>query len=670
MALAHPIFVPVYTSGTPMTILKVVQGGSSTIAGNENANSSSTLPAHYSKNAFVWNGNVYFPVGHTDSTNQGWAMFNPRTGQFQTANMQLNSSHLIPIGDRIGVLHASWFMSGPSPRYVDDPGGSGTGFTASEWAALGDLVLVQANASNTIVWAYPFTSPPSMTSGTILNKLCAYRGYIYGLYLSTSGLRLARYNGGWVWVAATQPIPDQYDLQNYATEAAFFEVGDKLWVLVSYDTGSATQWHRLFEVDEVAGTFTEQNGLVPVGWKVAPSHNNRQAFDVIDDTGGTRLVYLFAHNGLTGGWDCYEFDGVNPMTAVANGGHRLGLNAGVIWDEGATGCHVEQSFDSSPSEYATAKHRVYDLAANGPVDVDLRYEDLSDPSSRPVFPQCSEKTGVGSEGTTGLISKPAGISVLADLDDDFVDGVIDPSLWEPVNPSIREAAKEYGSVWTQSNRVFYPLTEVGGEILFGGSSPTPVVQAYTGVGIKSRWGITGPFSVQAIITKLADLLTNTSRYYKLLFMVKEATNQGYGIFFWKNGTVFAKAFAMSPNGNISVGADGATSIVDGMVMEIARDALGNFTMTVDVLGTPEVLPAPPVSPLYTGEVQVWLGAVTETTTPWTGSALGPGFSNFAVSGAGGVGLFEGGVLHDFMWDHVLDLGVGQNTAAVIHADTD
>jgi|GEM_PF-1915692 len=674
MALAHPIFVPLYTSGTPVGILKVVQSGFSTIFGNENGNSNISLPSIMTKNVFVWDGNIILPVGHFSTSAQGGVRFNPKTGTFNFGDLYTWAAQRIPLGDRIGFINTSWFQSGPSPRYRDHAGGSGPATTPNEWAVLGDTVHV-IGSSLAIQWAYPFTTTPGSVSLTV-KKLCPYKGFMYALEFHGGGARLAKYNSGWSWVAAIQPITDQGDLQANGAGAAFFEAGGKLWFFASYNNGG-TQWHRIFEVDETAGTFTEDNTLIPSGWKGVPTNTTRRCFDVIDDTGASRLVYLFAHNDAGAGWDCYEFDGVNPMNdgsggdaPVSSGGHRLGATAGAIWDESAAGCHVEQSFDSVPSEYATIKHRTYDIGANAPADVDLRYEDLSDPTSRPVFPVCSEKTGVGSEGKTNLITKPAGITTLADLNDDFSDDVIDPILWEIVNPSIRESSYDFGGGSTAGTRIFYSIVEGSGEIRFGASAPTPAVQANNGIGLKSRWGMTGAFTVRARIANLAALLTQASRWYKMVLMVKEATNQGYGIFFWRNTNVYAKAFSMSPNNVISVGADGATLITDGMDMDISRDALGNFTMTVDANGTPEVLASPGTLPLYTGEMQAWIAAFTETSSQWTGSPQGPGFSDFQVFGAGGIGLFEGGVQHDFMWDHVLDLGVGQNLSAVIHADTD
>jgi len=672
MALAHPIFVPLYVSGTPVSVLKIVQGGSSTVAGDENGACVASVADSYQKTVFVWNGNIFMPVGHPTNSNLGWVSFNPRTGKFQFEVLRSYQDTPIPIGDRVGIIQYSFHQSGPSPRYMDHAGGAGVSLTVNEWAALGDMVLCASNGGNTIVWSYPFTSPPGSAAATV-KKLCPFKGVMMGaMYTTSSGVRISQYTGGaWVNLAAYQPISDQADLQDHSAEAAFFEAGDKLWILLSYNTGSATQLQRLYEVDEVAGTITERNDLVPAGWKVAPGNNYRQVFEVVDDTGGDRLVYLIGHNGVATGWDCYEFDGVNPMTFVASGGHRLGATAGAIWDEGAHGCHVEQSFDSSPSEYATIKHRVYDLQANAAVDVDLRYEDLNDPTRHPVFPQCSEKSGVGSEGKTSLISKPAGIAVLSDLDDDFEDGVIDPILWEPVNIAMRTVSgQDYGFINVNNARVFYKLVEENGEIRSGGTSPSAVVAAYTGVGIKSRWGLNGEFVVRATLANLAALSSNSSKYYRMVFMVKEGTGRAYGILIHRNGPVLAEAFSASIDGPISVGAIGATGLLDGMVIEIARDALGNFTMTVDVGGTPEVLGAPALLPVYTGEMQAWLGAFTETTSQWTNQSSGPGFGDFNVSGAGSLGRFEGGVLHDFMWDHVLDLGVGQNIAAAIHADTD
>lgn len=674
MALAHPIFIPLYAAAAPGSVLKVISGGSSTIAANELWTTTAGV-IEYITNAFVWEGNIYFAVG--SGANTGWMSFNPRTNEFHTMGYVDVYQQMIPIGNYVGMFSNAYYQRGPSPLYRDTAGDAvGIPGVRNSWARVGDEVHVThgAGSCGTHVWSYPFTAVPGYTAnpdGLIFNRICAFKGAMYGLNISTGATSyLYKYSGGaWARVGAGFAVTHNADLNVTASSVAFFEVGGKLWFVTTYNTpGVSDQWHRLFEVDEVAGTVTEQNALIPAGWKVIPTHVNRRVFEVIDDTGSARLVYLFGSNTSSAGWDCYEFDGVNLMTLVASGGHRLGLSAGAIWDENAKGCHVVSGVDSIPSSYLTITHKVSDLKNNGLVNVDLRYEDLSDATDFPVHPACTEKSGVGSGGKSNLISKPSGITTLAHLSDAFDDAIINPNLWEIVNIGHTEAGRDYGT-FNSANRGYMTIIEQGGSIRFGGTNPAPVLLAACGIGIKSRWGINGAFTAQVILSNLADLSTNASRVYKLVLMVKTATNDGFGIYIWKNVNVLGRGFFLFPNSAPTVSAIGATNLVDGMILQIGRDAAGVFSCILDTAGAAEDV-TPALAPAYAGEVQIWLGAFTEAASNWTASVMGPGFSDLAVAGAGALGNYEGSYEHTFMWNHLLDFGANKNTGIVIHADTD
>ena len=672
MALTHPIFIPLYSAASqPLSILKIAGSGTSVIEGDELVQNY-TLTSEYVRNAVVWDGNIYFPFGAV-GVSQGWLEFNPRTNKFHYANFIETARQMIPMGGYIAQLSYSYYQRGSSIRCTDTAGGALVAGFRYDWARLGDTIHVVHGTANygTYVWAYPFTGVPAYAANPqflFCQRLCAYKGVMYGLNIATGTSYLYAYSGGWTRVGTGFALPEAGDVNLTAASTAFFEAAGKLWFVVSYNTpGTATQWHRLFEVDAAAGTVTEQDGLVPAGWKVVPIHTYRRVFEVIDDTGTSRLVYLFGSSTSAGGWDCYEFDGTNPMTLVANGGHTLGLNAGAIWDEDAQGCHVISGADSIPSSYSTIVHKVSDIKNNNPVTIDLRYQDLSDVGDFPVHEACTEKLGVSSEGKTGLISKPASISTIADLSDNFADDTIDPILWERVNIGHRESTRDYAAGYCAAT-MWYNLTEQGGSIRLGGTNPAPSVATYSGVGLKSRWGINGAFTIQATLSNLADLLTNASRHYKMIFMVKTSTNNGFGVYIWRNTNVLAMGFYLKPSMVPTVSAIGSTVLADGMIMQIGRDASGNITCLSDIATANENI-TPTLPPLYSNEVQLWIGAFNENGANWTGSVLGPGFSNITVAGAGTIGKFEGSVNHNFMWDHIADMGVNKNTGVVIHADT-
>ena len=681
MALQRPIWIPTYQGvAGVMTMLRITQGGwTAPTTTSDTVRSRTNLPNFTSRHMWVYEGKIFFPYGERAGGQAGWLSYNPRLDEFEylTNYFADPGAYMIPIGDY--VLHAAngFYQQGESPRFVTHIGGTYTPATTYTWAELnGDVFLAGSTSTGVVLIAYPFTAGASdVAAGLTINTVCAFKGVMYGLKINdaVNGCVLYEYSGGsFSAIGAGFSAPENADLNDSfnAANAAFFEFNDKLWAVVSYNTGVATYLHRVLELNTTTGSFTDRSDTVlPAAWKNPPATNNFKIFAVIDDAGSSRQVFLVSHQGSSAaGWECYEFSDTGVMPLVSTGAHQLGLNAGIIWDDDAQGCDVVAASDSTPSSYVTVTHRVSDVVNNTTADVDIRYKDTGDTSESPPYNICTEKAGVGSEGKIALASvPPSAPAVLTDLSDDFADSSIDDVLWEKVNPSLAVlTGRDYGVIFS-TTRFLYAMSETAGRIAFGSNSPADTAQIYTGVGIKSRWGMVGAFQVDVTLAGLAGLTSNNSFFYSVVFFIKTGTGQGYGIKTYNAGVGDA-VVGFTINHTVISTTTSAWAPIDGGILRIARDGADVWSMTADVgVANEDMLPA--VTPSYTEETQIWLFGLTETASRWAGAAVGPGFSDIDVSGAGSVGAFEGAAEHSFMWDHITDLGAGFNGNAQLFGDT-
>jgi hypothetical protein len=671
MALVNPIYIPQYTTPAGAgTVLKIGPGGVSTIDISQNVNCSSSVSRYVTRNVHSWGGNIFMPVGSYNSNSQGWIAYNPRTNKFHFINDWSYLVQFVPLGAYIGVWGSATYQRGTNPSYMDLSGGTTAAVQKYDWAVLGGNVFA-TNTSNTVLkWSYPFSSAPS--SDTIaVTRLCAFQKVMYGIYITTTTSYLRKWTGsGWTTIGSGFTLDDATDVQTpEATNTAFFEWGGKLWIVVSYNTGGS-QWHRCYEVNTETGGVTERNSYVPASWKASPNHTSRRCFEVIDDTGSTRQVYLVAHNWTVGGWEMYEFNGNDgAWSSIASGSHKLATSAGAVWnDTKGQGCHVVDVSGSVPASYATVDLKVSDIKANLDVDVDLRYEDLTDISGLPPYDQCTEKAGVGSSGLVDLPSTPSK-PALTGLSDDFGDTVIDDALWCPTNVGFSPGTRDYGGP-TGGARLWYNLQEVSSRIAFGGTSPAPVIVANNGVGIRSKWSVSGAFTVDVTVAGLSALALQAGKTYKLMLLIKSSTNKGYGVYVYKDGggTGYAEGVYLAEGSTPSLSGVSTNTVSDGTVLRIARNNSNEWSITLDPSGSAEDLT--PTGSDYADSVQLWLFCVTNAAANWATASPGPGFSNIAVSGSGAVDLWEPeiGVTSEFMWDHVVDLGAGVVAGIQFHAD--
>jgi len=672
VSLSRSIFVGTFVGiAGPKSLLKITQGGVTTYTLAEQARDDTNLD-YYANLPFVWEGNVWVPSGHVAGPSLGWVCYNPNSAKIHRAGLASCAMRFVQMAGRVGMLDASDWQSGPSPLYRDVPGAPLGAFQGKDHAMLGPNAFVTNDTGNVLSWAYPFNGAPTSAAGAV-TRLCPFNGVMYGIDVNAGACFLRKWEGGaWVQIGAGFTPVESADIQTHSTQSCFFEFNGKLWLILCYNTGVATQWVRCYELNTTTGGVTEHNAYVPAAWQGAPAHDNCFLFEVIDDAGGSRQVFLTRCGGrANGAWEMYEFS-ESAWSVVHSGVHILYPYGGAVWDEGAGGVHIHQSTDSVPSSYATLKVATSDIQANANINIDPRYQvadDTSDPSFPPVHTVCDEKLGVGSEGKTALATKPTGFAALADLDDDFADGVIDADKWEIVNAAIHFGNCDYGAYNTTAGRVWYDISETLGRIALGGAVPASVGMANCGIGIRSRWSVSGAFQIDATLAGLAALSGAAAEWYKMVFMVKCSTNKGYGIYIWNDGAnCNAKGFSLSEDAAPSISGAAVFNPIDGSVLRIARDGANVWALTVDPTGANEnVLPAG--TPNHTGPVRGSLLGVSTIAGVWASATPGPGFSNFAVAGAGALNLWYGQVTHDFMWDHVSDLGAGINNDIQFWADS-
>jgi hypothetical protein len=412
--------------------------------------------------------------------------------------------------------------------------------------------------------------------------------------------------------------------------------------------------------------------------KTAEAANHRAIFEVVDNAGPTSKVYVIPTNSDSGGWVFYEMTGTvgnEVLSEITSGADRIDLHCGVVWDDDAQSCHVDDASDSAPSSYATVNHRVADRANNLATDIDVKYKRVGQSEAEP-YSECTRKVAAGGDGTTNLATAPSGYSVLSDLDDAFPAGAVDEELWEKVNPSVTSylpTKRDYGTrCQTAAQFVYHSMAQAGGAILFGSDAAAPPVVAHSGVGLRCKWPVSGAFQVDLTIANIGNLVPGADTRCALWAYVKCGTDRGYAIKMWRDSgagnVVKSRGLSFAYDANASESADGAHNLVDGETIRIARDAANAWTLNIDQSGAPEsVLPA--VTPAYSEDVCLWIFGLTDTGINFAVGGDGPGFSQVSWGGAGSLGKYDGSVPYQFMWDHVTDLGSGFNGSVELFTDT-
>lgn len=678
MALTHTIMVPVLQSVLGNgNILAVQQGGHTSQQTHQQVIQTASWLDTMCRMGFVWNGDVYIPVGGVGST-YGWARYNQDLAKFENVSFHGLADRFIPILDRIGYYAYGRQAWGYALEDIRMSVGSDNRY-ASDYAVYGQsVVMLLKSATVFALWSYPFTSPPA-SAGSVLTymaRVCELGGKVYTVNPnnSTQALELYDVTNGYPSLVGTPttypPLTFNYHVQSAPSRQCLFKYNNKLWFLLP-NSSAGYQKMRLFEINPTTGASVEQNSYLPLGWQGNYAGADGSCFEVRDDITPNEQVFIFWHS-VTGGWECYEFQ-EGSFIAVDSGAEIIFRGAGgVVYDPTAKAAQIKSAADSVPSSYVTTEIETFDKNANGLVDIDPRYRWGF--TETPPYPQCTEKSGVGSEGVVNLTTKPAGITALLDLSDDFDDAVIDDELWERVNLSLESGFdRDYGHGY--ANYVAnYTLAEISGALRFGRIGDTATT--FLGVGVRSKWKASGAFTVDFTLANPENLTAGASfPTHAMIVLVRTAPNEGYGFLVWRYSSAPAyrvRGAFMSKDSNFVFSTD-VTTVVDGAVLRIARDAVNTWSVIFDpngVLGAP--VDITPVGSSYAAPVEIVMGALSSTgfwVAPATPVGSEPGIKDVAVSGAGSVGRYQGGVKHIFAWDHISDLGAGINGAAELYVDT-
>jgi len=662
MALQNTIVMGVHSGAVAAgTILRIVPPGVvQTLTTNENCQDAPVQNYWAARSIFVADGNVYIPKSRTAASAPSFLAYNPRLSKFQY-ELNLGTSVRAVIGPNMPIVGLHGWQSSTSPRTSD--GGYGTEVIPTQ-----DYQVFEGDAyfAGGEIWkmAAPFTSAPiQYLEDKSIIRLLAYNGNLYAFSLLGNALVTYRLSGSSFTEVGSCTTEQTGTLKS--SQLSVFEYGDKVWALICFPAPGigGSQKVRCYEINTSTGGCTEHNEYVPAAWKVAG--NSLDLFEIIDDTGSSRQVFIVRHE-QAGGWEMYEFL-ESTWQSVVSGAHSLTPKAGMVWDADAHGAHVISATDIAPREYAELSIRTFDIESNGNVAIDPRYEFLDDPYGSPPNHACTEKPGAGSEGKSGLTTKPAGFANLTDLSDDFSGDSINSNLWERAYPAIDPGTADYGCFRDDVPRV-HSVEQTGGNLVFGASVYVGSV-VWNGIGVKGRWGITGAFQVDVTVTNTAGLLPDNAKTNRLLIAVKAGTNHGYGIYVYRTGAGVGKAIGTSFSENLapSQSADSANNVTDGSVLRISRNAANVWSLRLNPTGPNEDL-LPAVKPNYSEEVQIWLGIVANGSVyNWGG--VSPGFSDLDVSGAGALNRYEGGVSHVFHWDYEIDLVCGDADRFQLLVDT-
>jgi hypothetical protein len=342
---------------------------------------------------------------------------------------------------------------------------------------------------------------------------------------------------------------------------------------------------------------------------------------------------------------------------VASGPHTLYSPGGVIWDTDAGTVEIVAATQKAGG-YVEIQHRC-SHPDNKNVDVGLRYQ-LQDGTDDDGT-DCSPYTGdPAHEGDTNLSTKPTAPVNLAALSDDF-SGAFDETKYMKCNAGFNFVSGAYGwygtggyaGVGSRVNGNPYPIVQTAGGVYFGTSSMNTEIGS--GAALMMRWMMTGDFTVDLTLDQLTRLVADASQSYFLYAVVMSAANEGFGWVVRSTTGVSYKGVGLYFRvNNDCVIATGATTLVTGDVMRLSRSA-GAMSIISQYGGANEnITPATP--PTLTDPMCLYFGAGSRSTSTWSNAYPGPGFSNLAISGTGGIGRYKGGVIHKFMWDALNDLG--------------
>ena len=683
MAFSNPFVVAEYNNGLGSPSVLIISNGGVVTKTISQLSRSNNTGDTYCRQVFTWGGNAYIPMGWAALVSGGYIAYNPESDQFEQVFNQTWGAGVafFPFGKYL-VRHTAGniWQRCTYPEYGDIVLGSGSMSTPNEdYIILGNDLFLLRTGTGTSKVSFPFTGASS-TNAVNLTRLAIFKGEIYGIYTTTTTSFLRKWNGAtWVDIGSGFGLPESSNVEDDPTQSSFFEFNGKLWLAVIYDTGG-TNGLRLFEMDVVLGTATDRTTNLPTSFKAAAPDNFSRIFEIIDDTGPLREVILVKCGGRppiggAGAWEAAGFvDGA--FTVDRSGAESLFPYSGAIWNKDGKGAHIKDAVDSSPSSFVDMDIAVSDLSLNASVAIDPRYKDLDDAASLPPFETCSELLGQGSEGKTGLSSKPSGITTIANLSDDFADSALDLERWQPINIATNPASWDYGSL-ASTPPAWHDLQEVAGSpgyLRLGAIAPASVFGGIEGIGVKSKWYIgAGAFQVDVKLTNLANLLLNASRLHSLFFWVKEHTNKGAFFRIFRTGAgaggLFVRGGYANDEVNIVETIDSTANIADATVLRIARSGANAWTLTLDPTGSPEDK-TPGGIPTFSGSVQIFLGAVPLNSSTWISADPGPGFYDLDVSGAASLGKYVGEIEHIFHWDHLLDLGADINKAFELYVDTD
>jgi len=652
MALDHTMMLGRYQGALAKgNMLKVTQGASALVSVSQQYKSG-TQSYNVAKGGFTYGGRLFFPAGgHRFQDYWGWWAYHQEKDEAYQCMIRSCQDRIIPFFDRVVFVCYGSQGWGYSPFYpVDEVTAVNT--YSSDHCIAGDKLHVLTAATGSYSWQYPFNSS-WIWHGGLSNcyRLCEVDGDVYALCLVSGSPGTATLYkmvlSTWTPVGSSSI---NLLVSTYTTGVAFFKFNGKLfWAIAERFGGQAV---RIFEMDKTTGASTERNSWLPAAWQGSSAGDYERVFEVRDDISNIEQVFLVRCNGIYGsGWEVYEFQ-EGPFTAVQSGSDVIYPYFGVIYDPDTKGADYKSAADSTPSSYVTTEIETYDLASNGSADIDPRYRQGG--AESPPYSVCTEKSGVGSEGVTGLTTKPTGITLLSHLSDDFGDASIDEDLWEIVQPATYNWTYDGGFGFSEVSNLFQ-VDETGGAITFGPTTSSNA-PSYAGIAVKSKWWVNGAFNFRFTLANLANLRTYSSRRYCLLVLVKLDAEEFYGFFVWNNsGTYYVNSLYCALDSNI-VEAGSVATVIEGDVIEIARDGSDVWSMIVDPDGTPTDIT--PAGASYSGPVNVVMGGITIGTTLWASGTPWPGFSNFVASGAGTLSRYEGGVKHTYAWDHITDLGAG------------
>jgi hypothetical protein len=152
-------------------------------------------------------------------------------------------------------------------------------------------------------------------------------------------------------------------------------------------------------------------------------------------------------------------------------------------------------------------------------------------------------------------------------------------------------------------------------------------------------------------------------------MVLVANNMGYGFYLYNNGTnVKARGVYMTPKSDLTETGDSTANVSDGTVIRIARNSSDVWSVTLDPAGSAEDI-TPGSGTNFAQDARLWMFGYTSTASTWAASDPPPGIEDVDVSGAGSLGRYDGSLRHDFMWNHVADMGADKNNKVELYVDT-